>query len=517
MVAIAFIQPSDPHLQSGTVAVPILADRTMTASASDLDKATSGSLKRAMESSHFTGKAEQILTINAPTGLTVNRIVLIGLGAKDLTPLCLQQAGGTVINTLMTSGETEVTFLIDDIEDKSLTSSQIAVEMAFGARLGSFRFEKYRTTQKPEQQTSLTTVRFACVESEKATTQFHNRSAVIDGVFRARNVSNEPANVLNPETFAQQCQSLSTLGIDVEILDQERLEQIGMRTLLSVAQGSSNKPYVVVMSYWGASSPSEASANSTTTEATSTPDHQPIALVGKGVTFDTGGISLKPPTRMHEMKMDMSGAAAVFGTMAALAGRKAHVNVIGVIGLVENMISGQSTRPGDVITSLSGKTIENLNTDAEGRLVLADILWYTQDRFKPRIMIDLATLTGAIIVALGHEYAGLFTNDDQLAQQLVDAGQKVGEKAWRMPLGEAYDKELDSEIADMKNIGTNGSAGSTIGAQFVQRFVNEVPWVHLDIAGVAWLPKKTSLIPKHGTGFGVRLLDQWLMDYYETV
>ena len=271
------------------------------------------------------------------------------------------------------------------------------------------------------------------------------------------------------------------------------------------------------MSYWGASSPSEASPNSTTTEATSTPDHQPIALVGKGVTFDTGGISLKPPTRMHEMKMDMSGAAAVFGTMAALAGRKAHVNVIGVIGLVENMISGQSTRPGDVITSLSGKTIENLNTDAEGRLVLADILWYTQDRFKPRIMIDLATLTGAIIVALGHEYAGLFTNDDKLAQQLVDAGQKVGEKAWRMPLGEAYDKDLDSEIADMKNIGADGSAGSTIGAQFVQRFVNEVPWVHLDIAGVAWLPKKTQLSPRYGTGFGVRLLDQWLMDYYETV
>jgi leucyl aminopeptidase len=280
------------------------------------------------------------------------------------------------------------------------------------------------------------------------------------------------------------------------------MKKLGFGALLGVAQGSAQEPRMVVMQWNGASRGKKAGPN-------------PVAFIGKGVTFDTGGISIKPAAGMEDMKWDMAGAGTVIGLMAALAGRKAKVDAVGIVGLVENMPSGSAQRPGDIVRSMSGQTIEVLNTDAEGRLVLADALWYCQDRFKPQLMVDLATLTGAIIVALGSDYAGLFANNDELAERLTASGNAVGEKLWRMPLGDSYDRAIDSDAADVKNIGGDRGAGSTIGAQFIKRFVNDVPWAHLDIAGVAWSKKDAPTVPKGATAFGVRLLDRFVAEYYE--
>ena len=308
----------------------------------------------------------------------------------------------------------------------------------------------------------------------------------------------EPANTLYPETLAERAASLTEFGLSVEVLDENRMRELGMGALLGVAQGSVRPPRLVVMEHRGGPA-----------------DTAPIAFVGKGVTFDTGGISIKPAAGMGDMKWDMAGAGAVIGLMRLLGARNARVNAVGIVGLVENMPSGSAQRPGDIVRSMSGQTIEVLNTDAEGRLVLADALWYCQDRFKPQLMVDLATLTGAIIVALGNEYAGLFANNDELAERLIASGNAVGEKLWRMPLGDSYDRAIDSDAADVKNIGGDRGAGSTIGAQFIKRFVNDVPWAHLDIAGVAWSKKDSATVPKGATAFGVRLLDRFVAEYYE--
>jgi leucyl aminopeptidase len=298
--------------------------------------------------------------------------------------------------------------------------------------------------------------------------------------------------------MAARVQALKRLGLTIEVLDVKMMGKLGMGALLGVAQGSLNEPRMVVMRWNGG-----------------TRGKPPIAFVGKGVTFDSGGLSLKTSKGMEDMKWDMAGSAAVVGTMAALAGRRAKVNAVGVIALVENMPSGNAQRPGDIVTSASGQTIEVLNTDAEGRLILADALWYCQDRFKPVAMINLATLTGAIITALGIENAGMFTNSDALADDLTKAGKACGESVWRMPLAESYDKLINSDIADMKNIG-DGNAGSIVGAQFLKRFVNDVPWAHLDIAGVAWSKKDAPTVPKGATGWGIRLLDQLVRARYES-
>ena len=324
------------------------------------------------------------------------------------------------------------------------------------------------------------------------------RRAIADGVILTRDLVSEPANVINPKTLAQEARKLSKLGVKVEVLGQARLKQLGMGALLGVAQGSANEPQVVVMHWNGA-----AAAKT-----------QPVAFVGKGVTFDSGGISIKPSGGMEDMKWDMGGSGVVIGLMKALAARKAKVNAVGVVGLVENMPSGTAQRPGDIVTSMSGQTIEVINTDAEGRLVLADVLWYTQKRFKPKVMIDLATLTGAVIIALGDLHAGLFSNSDELCDRLGKAGLAVGERIWRLPLASEYDKLIDCDAADMKNVGSRG-AGSITAAQFLQRFVAGVPWAHLDIAAVTWSKKNKPTVPKGGTGFGVRLLDRFVADYYE--
>jgi len=311
----------------------------------------------------------------------------------------------------------------------------------------------------------------------------------------------EPSNVKYPATIIEDIKELSQVGIDVEVLDEDRMTELDMGAILGVGQGSRRASYIAIMRWNGAAKA----------------DEQPVAFVGKGVTFDTGGISIKPSGGMEEMKYDMAGAGAVIGLMKALAGRKARANVVGVVGLVENMPDGNAQRPGDVVTTMSGQTIEVINTDAEGRLVLSDALWYTQKTFKPQFMVDLATLTGAIIVALGTYQAGLFSNNDELAERLTAAGKASGEELWRLPLGPRYDKDINSEIADMKNVGKGREAGSVTAAQLLERFVEDTPWAHLDIAGMAWMKRGDDpTVPKGASGFGVRLLDKLVADYYES-
>ena len=319
------------------------------------------------------------------------------------------------------------------------------------------------------------------------------------GVTQTRNLVTMPSNILNPQNFSNEVRKLKKLGLKIEILDEKRLKSLGMNALLGVGQGSANKSFVAIMKWNGGKNNSK-----------------PLAFVGKGVCFDTGGISLKPARFMEEMKYDMAGAGTVTGLMKTLAARKAKVNAIGIIGLVENMPDGNAQRPGDVVKSYSGKTIEIFNTDAEGRLVLADLLSYTENRFKPKFMINLATLTGAIIISLGNEYAGLFSNNDQLAERISKVSYKDNEKAWRLPLNKNFDALIDSQIADVQNINYSGGAGSITAAQFLQRFVlNKTPWAHLDIAGMAWTKKTTKTIPLGATGYGVKLLNRLVEEYYE--
>jgi leucyl aminopeptidase len=486
--------------QTGSIALPVLADRTLTKTGADLDAKTGGILTRAMAANKFSGKADETLTIVAPGGVDLNHILLIGLGKPDqITDITVQDAGGAIVAALGKNAA-EVSVLVDDLPGSSLPSSQVAAEIAFGALLRSYRFDKYRTKEKPEAKPALQTVNVLSSDSGTAEKIFEQREAVAGGIFLTRDVVSEPANIIYPRTFADRCRELTEIGVEVQVLDQEQMAKLGMGAILGVAQGSVQEPYLVVMKYDGDPDAS---------------DKRPVAFIGKGVTFDTGGISIKPAAGMEDMKWDMGGAGVVLGLMKGLAARKAKVNAVGVVGLVENMPSGSAQRPGDIVTSMSGQTIEVLNTDAEGRLVLADALWFTQDTFKPRAMIDLATLTGAIIVALGSEHAGLFSNNDELSEQLTAAGRKVGEKLWRLPMNDAYDKAINSDAADVKNIAGNRDAGSIIGAQFIQRFVNNVPWAHLDIAGVTWAKKDSGTVPKGSTAFGVRLLDRYVADVFE--
>ncbi|HHI82780.1 MAG TPA: leucyl aminopeptidase, partial [Rhizobiales bacterium] len=372
-----------------------------------------------------------------------------------------------------------------------------AAAIASGMRLRAYRFDKYKTKKKEDEKPDLKAVTVLAAKPAAARNAYAPYEAIATGVHLARDLVNEPANVLTPLEFAARAKKLSGLGLKVEILTEKKLKELGMGSLAGVAKGSELPARLAIMQWNGGAKGA-----------------QPLAFVGKGVTFDSGGISLKPGNGMWDMKGDMGGAACVTGLMAALAGRKAKVNAVGVIGLVENMPDGKAQRPGDVVTSMSGQTIAVLNTDAEGRLVLADALWYTQDRFKPQFMINLATLTGAILIALGKENAGLFSNDDELAERLFETGVKTGEKVWRLPLDKAYDKLIDSDIADMKNIGGR-NAGSITAAQFLKRFVNDVPWAHLDIAGTAMDSPKTDINRSWGSGWGVRLLDRLVADYYE--
>ncbi len=489
---ISFAEPALPT--KGAVVVLVEAGKKLSPAAKDLDKLTKGAVKRAIGASRFEGKKGQSLEIVAPAGGGLDRILLAGSG-KDFGELEQHALGGNVVGKLKNSGSLEVTIIVDS-GTKDLTAA--AANVALGARLASYRFDKYLTKQDNDNgKPMLKTVKVGVKGAAKARKAYGPMDNIADGVFFTRDLVSEPGNVIYPESLAEQCKELTKLGVKVEILDEKKMARLGMNALLGVGQGSERESRIVVMSWNGAAK-----------------SKKPVAFVGKGVTFDTGGISLKPGAGMESMIWDMGGAGTVIGLMKALAGRKARTNVVGLVGLVENMPDGKAQRPGDIVKSMSGQTIEILNTDAEGRLVLADVLWYCQDRFKPQFMVDLATLTGAIIVGLGHEYAGLFSNDDKLADRLFTAGTETGEKVWRLPLHDNYDKKLKSAAADMQNIGGKG-AGSITAAQFLQRFVNKTPWAHLDIAGMAWSKESAPTAPKGATGFGVRLLDRFVADNYE--
>jgi leucyl aminopeptidase len=495
---------------SGAVVVGVWEERVLTASARRLDEATGGAVARAVAAAaRFHGKKNELVPLIGPPGLALSRIVLAGLGKPEAVDVrLLEDLGGNLVAHLNGAGETEAIFAIDlepapaQAGGAPVKPAEAAARLAFGAALRAYRFDKYRTKQKPEQKPSLAAITVAAAAPDQAKKAYRALGAAADSVAFTRDLVSEPANELYPESMAERAAALAgpdLPGLTVEILDENRMRELGMGALLAVGQGSVRPPRVVVMQYRGAAA-----------------DVAPLGFIGKGVTFDTGGISIKPAGGMADMKWDMAGAGVVIGLMRLLAARKARVNAVGIVGLVENMPSGNAQRPGDIVRSMSGQTIEVLNTDAEGRLVLADVLWYCQDRFKPKLMIDLATLTGAVIVALGNDNAGLFANNDELAERLIAAGKAVGEPVWRLPLGDSYDRAINSDIADVKNIAGDRGAGSIIGAQFVQRFVNNVPWAHLDIAGVAWSKKDAPTVPKGATAFGVRLLDRFVADNYET-
>jgi leucyl aminopeptidase len=488
----------------GALVVGVTQGNKLSPSATALDKKSGGAVKRAIAASRFTGRKGEFLELLAPPKLGNSRLLLAGLGeVSKLNTLDLENLGGSVYANLATGGETEVSIIVDDLKRARSEPSARAARYAYGALLRSYRFDKYRTKEKPEKKPSLKRLSVLVENPGAARKVMQDLTKVAEGVFFTRDLVSEPANVIFPESFAERTRSLTALGVKVQALGVATMRRQGMGALLGVGQGSVREPRLVVMQWNGAPAAKGQAA-------------KPIAIVGKGVTFDTGGISIKPAAGMEDMKWDMGGAGVVAGLMKALAGRKAKVNVVGVCGLAENMPDGNAQRPGDIVTSMSGQTIEVLNTDAEGRLVLADALWYTQQRFKPRAVIDLATLTGAIIVALGNEYAGVFSNDDKLAKILSDAGEATGEGVWRMPLGEEYDKLLDTPAADIKNIGGGRAGGSITAAQFLQRFIKDgTAWAHIDIAGVTWASKDKPTVPKGGTAFGVRLLNEMIAAHYE--
>jgi len=497
---IAFADAKLPD--SGTVVV-LAAGSTLGAMGADLDQRTGGSLRRAIELAGNKFKRGRALELLFPAGVGLDRVVVLGVGAaEEAGRLDLEILGGTLAAKLKSLGVTEASLAVDRLEGLKREPAELAVSLAEGAALRSYKFHKYYTSKPDDEDEAaddLATLTLHLDDASAASSKWERAGAVVDGITEARDLVSEPANVLSPEKFAEACRTLAErLGMEVEVLGPAAMEELGMNALLAVGQGSVRESRLVVMRWNGGAA-----------------DQPPVALIGKGVCFDSGGLSLKPAGGMEEMKWDMGGAGAVFGAMAALAGRKAKTNVVGVLGLSENMPSGHAQRPGDVITAMSGLTIEVVNTDAEGRLLLADVLHYTKEHFAPRVMIDLATLTGAIVVALGHEQAGLFSADDALAAQITAAGAATGEKVWRMPLGEDYAKHIKSDIADIKNVGRARQAGASAGAVFLQRFVGDVPWAHLDIAGVAWSKRDLPLAAKGATGFGVRLLDRLIADQFE--
>lgn len=491
---------SEPTYNQDSFIVGVFQGKSPTEAATLLDEKLKGRVLQAMKNNHFRGKVGEVLEISAPADMKVGRVLLVGLGEKDrLTAYTLESAGGAAINHVMRTPDESLEFHVAGIENNSINADMAGVHLALGGLLKSWRFDKYKTKTPTDQLPHVGDLYFVVPNPDDAQEHFEAESRVADGVFKTREVVSEPPNVLYPQTMAEKALELKKLGVEVEVFGEKALRKMGMNALLGVSQGSIREPQVIVMEWKGAD----------TQEA-------PIAIIGKGVTFDSGGLSLKPANGMEDMKYDMAGSGVVLGLMKALAGRYAKVNVVGVVGMVENMPSGSAQRPSDVVTSMSGQTIEVLNTDAEGRLVLADVLWYTQDRFKPKAMIDLATLTGAIRVALGEEFAGLFSNNDDLSEKLLAAGLQTNEKLWRLPLHENFDRDIDSEIADVRNTQkTSGSAGSITAAHFLQRFVNNVPWAHLDIASVSWANKPLALCQKGASGYGVRLLDRFLRDNYE--
>ena len=480
---------------AGAIAVPAFDKASLSAAAKAVDAAASGALTRAIAASRFKGGAGETLEIIAPAGVDAGRIVIFGLGDKaKLNENVIEKAAAAVVAKLLTGGETTVTLRLD-----GETDGEGAARAGLGARLAAYRFDQYRTKLSDDKKPSLTKVAIAVDDVDAAKSAWKNWGPVAEGVDVARELLNQPPNILNPETYAKQIEGMAKLGLEIEILDEAQMLELGMHSLLGVGQASEFESHIAIMRWNGGKA-----------------GEKPLVFVGKGLTFDSGGISLKPGAGMDEMKGDMGGSAAVVGLMTALSGRKAKVNAIGIVGLVENMPDGNAQRPGDIVTSMSGQTIEILNTDAEGRLVLADVLWYAQQTFDPKLMIDLATLTGAVLIALGNTRAAIFSNDDTIAERLFAAGNASDEPVWRLPLGPDYEKHIETKNADMRNVGEGRLAGSISAAEFLKRFVNDKPWCHIDIAGTAMGGMKDDpRQPSWGTGWGVRMLDRFVRDNYE--
>ena len=484
-VALTFTATDLDRLATAPGLVALLAegDAPSSPAARRLDRLTRGMLTRALSSADWARvKTGDSLTLAYPAGLAAEALMLVKLPRKA-TALEARKAGAAIGRALGNGGAHVL----------AETHPQ-AAEISFGLAMRAYDFTPYKSGEKKQ----LGPVALACARPEAVAAAAAPLAALSEGVFFTRDLVNEPANVLTTEDFAARLAAMHELGLEVEILEEADLKKLGMRALLGVGQGSESPSKVVVMQ-WKGGKAGEA----------------PLALVGKGVVFDTGGISIKPAGGMEEMTMDMGGAAVVAGVMRSLALRKARANVVGLVGLVENMPDGKAQRPGDVVRSMKGDTIEVINTDAEGRLVLADVIWYTQERFKPKGMIDLATLTGAIIVALGHENTGVFSNDDALCNAFLAAAKSEGEGAWRMPMGDGYDAKLKSRVADIVNsCGRDG--GAITAAHFLRRFVkDDMPWIHLDIAGTALLKSESTLAPKGATGWGVMALNRLIRDHFE--
>lgn len=484
-----------PLKATGTLVVYAAEDAAPAGAAAEVWAATGLDWQKVSAAGNFKGKQGQLLDLLAPAGVAADRLLVLGSGkaGQGAGLSAWTDRGGSLAGKLMGLKVKKAAVLLDE---EAATPEGIA-ELAAGLRLRHYKFDSYKAVKAEDNGDSSLAVTLHVADKSGTDKAIADRQATTEGTLLARELIHQPPNVLGTLEFAAEAAKLAELGVEIEQLDEKAMRKLGMNSLLGVSQGSARPPRLVIMRWNGGKS-----------------KDQPIAFVGKGVVFDSGGISLKPGLGMEDMKGDMGGAAAVTGLMHALASRKAKVNAVGVIGLVENMPSGTAMRPGDILTAMSGTTIEIVNTDAEGRLVLADALWYTQDRFKPKFMINLATLTGAIGVALGNDHAGLFSNNDELSAKLLAAGLATGEKLWRMPMGSAYDKLIESRFADIKNSGGR-PAGSITAAQFLARFVNDVPWAHLDIAAVALASPTSETNAAWASGFGVALLDRLVRDNYE--
>ncbi len=462
-----------------------------------LKKTKNEAIRNIQKNNDFKGKIGQI----CQTVLKSNIVIIAGTGSeKKIDELTAQNLGGQIAaysNAIKTK-KLEIN-ISSEIIKNPLKEADFASNIAFGAKLQSYRFNKYFQDKKEGKESAVKEISIQTTEFKTAQKKYQLLELIADNVSFARDLVSEPSNVLTPPNYAKICQNLTNLGLEVKVLGEKEMTKLKMNSLLAVGQGSSQESKLVILKYNGAKNKKE----------------QPLAFVGKGVTFDTGGISIKPSLNMEDMKTDMGGSAVVVSLLRLLAQRKAKVNAVGVVGLVENMPAGDAQKPGDVVTSMSGQTIEVINTDAEGRMVLADALHYTNTTFKPKFIVDLATLTGAIIVALADVHAGLFSNNDKLSKQIEESGKKTGETVWRLPVSTQYDEMINSDIADMKNVGSGRGAGSTTAAQFLHRFIGKTPWVHLDIAGVAWRGKGNPLAVKGASGYGVKLLNQLVADHYE--
>ena len=478
----------------GNIATLIWDGEPLAGVAASLDECMGGSIDKLLADPSFQARAGRSVQLRWPSGIACRLLTVVGCGPRaDADAKAARLAGATAAAAFGKAGGT----IFADILEAGDAGQNLVADLALGAGLRSYRFDRYHSAAgrdpdgPPEPEAG--PIAIAVTEAASAKEEFRARAAQLAGVQLVRDLVNEPANVLGTEEFAERLQAMRDEGLEVETLDEAALDALGMRALLAVGQGSERESRVVIMRWNGAADPEAA----------------PFVLAGKGVVFDTGGISMKPAKGMEDMTMDMGGAAVVAGTMLALARRRAGANIVGIVGLVENMPDGRAQRPGDIVRSMAGKTIQVINTDAEGRLVLADVLWYAQERFKPSGIIDLATLTGAMITSLGHENAGFFANDDVLAAALSDAAAAEDEGLWRMPLGKGYAKDLKSPIADLRNIGSSSWAGAITAAEFLHAFIQDgVPWAHIDIAGITTSTKDLPFSPKGATGWGVRTLDR---------